>query len=185
SSNPNGPPSAVSVDTDGDGIPDTPNTAVPNDPAPVAPETPTTDTPLTTDPDAIAAACAAKLGALDVGRTRLRRITRDQYDNTVGALLGASGQPANAISRDERIGPFHSNAITPIDNLMVEQYQEVASALALDAQTRMTEIAPCDLGADSGTSCATQFIQHLGLRAYRRPLEDRKSTRLNSSHVKI
>lgn len=124
-----------------------------------------------TDPDALAQACAAKNGSLDVGLTRVRRLTRDQFDNTVADLIGASGSPANAIAPDEKVGPFHSNAIAPITDLIVEQHQEVAKQLAADAVTRMSTLASCDLNADSDGTCATQFIQDLGLGAYRRPLE--------------
>ena len=124
-----------------------------------------------TDPDALAEACAAKSGVLDVGLTRVRRLTRDQFDNTVADLLGADGEPANAIAPDEKVGPFHSNAIAPITDLIVEQHQEVAKALAREAITRMGTLSPCDLNADSALSCARQFIENFGLRAYRRPLE--------------
>src|SRR5690606_3976604 len=124
-----------------------------------------------TDPDLLAEACAAKNGALDVGLTRVRRLTREQFDNTVADLIGTGGRPANAIAPDEKIGPFYSNAIAPITDLIVEQHQEVAKQLAADAVGRMAEISPCDLSSDSTGTCATQFIQHLGLRAYRRPLE--------------
>ena len=37
----------------------------------------------------------------------------------------------------------------------------------------MTQIAPCDLTTDTGTSttCATRFVTEFGKRAYRRPLD--------------
>src|SRR6187397_1799453 len=89
------------IDTDGDGIVDEP-TPDDTDPDP--------DDPSENDSELIAQACAEKNGAIDIGRTRLRRITRDQYNNTTAALLGSSGEPATAIAADERIGPFHSNA---------------------------------------------------------------------------
>ncbi|HWO09767.1 MAG TPA: DUF1588 domain-containing protein [Polyangiaceae bacterium] len=101
----------------------------------------------------------------------MRRLTRDQFNNTVADLIGASGEPANAIAPDEKIGPFHSNAIAPITDLIVEQHQEVAKLLAADATTRMGTLAACDLNADSTGTCARQFIEDFGLRAYRRPLE--------------
>ena len=161
---------AASVSTNGSGVPETPIDPDPQNPGDPNPEEPV-ETPLQNDPAAVAAACAAKNGVLDVGRTRLRRMTRDQFNNTVGDLMGAADDPASAITPDERIGPFYSNAIKPIDSLTVEQHQEVAARLAEQAQARMAEIAPCDLAADSSATCATQFIEDFGLRAYRRPLE--------------
>jgi len=158
------------ADTNGDGDSDTSTSSDPTSPGDPTAEQPT-DTPLENDPTAVAAACAAKNGVLDVGRTRLRRMTRDQFNNTVSDLIGATGEPASAITPDERIGPFFSNAIKPIDSLTVEQHQEVAARLAKEAQARMDEIAPCDLSADAEGDCATQFIEDFGLRAYRRPLD--------------
>lgn len=123
------------------------------------------------DPDAIAEDCASFNGVVNAGLTKLRRLTREQFDNTVRDLLGSSGTPAAGISPDERIGPFHSNAIAPITELVVEQHQEAAKSVAMAAQARMTQIAPCDLSMDAGATCATRFVTEFGARAYRRPLE--------------
>src|SRR5262245_3050151 len=121
--------------------------------------------------DTTATLCAQAGPGLHVGRTRLRPLTRTQSNNTVRDLLGVTDGPAAAISPDERIGPFFSNAIAPITDLIVQQHQEVAARLATSVQPRMAQIAPCDLAADTGDTCARQFLDDFGLRAYRRPLE--------------
>ncbi|HET6147773.1 MAG TPA: DUF1592 domain-containing protein [Polyangia bacterium] len=120
--------------------------------------------------DPAALACAQSGRVLNVGVTPLRRLTRDQFNNTVRDLIGATGSPADMLSDDEKIGPFHSNAIAPITTLEVQQHKEVAGTLAAAAVARMRQIAPCDLVADTGTTCATQFVTQFGRRAYRRPL---------------
>lgn len=135
------------------------------------PGTPGPNDPTPTTPDELAQACAEFNGVLNVGLTKLRRLTRDQLDNTVRDLLGVTGNPASALAPDERIGPFNSNAIAPITDLLVQQHQEVAASLAQAAQARMNELSPCDLAADSGTTCATEFVQTFGMRTFRRPLE--------------
>jgi hypothetical protein len=114
-------------------------------------------------------ACAAMNGMLNAGITKLRRMTRMQFDNTTRDLVGSSGSPADAIAPDERVGPFNSNAIAPITELIVQQHMEVAGTLALDARSRMATLAGCDLAA--GMTCVTEFITEFGLRAYRRPLD--------------
>jgi len=123
--------------------------------------------------DPIAAACTASNGALNAGLTPTRRLTRDQFNNTVRELLGVTGTPADALGLDERIGPFNSNAIAPVDGTLVQQHQEVAASLATAARARMSQISPCDLASDTGTSttCATRFVTEFGRKAYRRPLE--------------
>jgi hypothetical protein len=123
--------------------------------------------------DPVVTACLASSGALNAGLTPARRLTRDQFNNTVRDLLGATGTPADALALDEKIGPFHSNAIAPVDGTLVQQQQEVAAALATAARTRMAQIAPCDLNSDTGTSttCATRFVTEFGRKAFRRPLD--------------
>lgn len=105
-----------------------------------------------------------------VGLTKLRRLTRAELNHTVRDLLGIDGAPANAISPDERIGPFDSNATAPITELLVQQHGEVAAALARAATSRLSEIVPCDLAADA--SCPSEFISGFGFKAFRRPLEE-------------
>ncbi|HLV21185.1 MAG TPA: DUF1592 domain-containing protein, partial [Polyangiaceae bacterium] len=126
--------------------------------------------PLDNSPDAIAEACAKSGDRVDVGVTRLRRLTRDELDNTIRDLFGVVGAPVGALAPDERIGPFFSNAIAPITNLLVEQLGELAAAVAADATPRMQEIAPCDL-EDGDGACVRAFVEDLGGKAYRRPLQ--------------
>ncbi len=110
---------------------------------------------------------------LDVGLSKLRRLTRTQLNNTLRDLVGAQGEPAAMLVPDERIGPFDSNSIAPVDDLIVVQHQELAAKVAAEAMPRSAEIAGCDLATEG---CADQFIDGFGLRAFRRPLEaDEKS----------
>src|SRR6478609_3979574 len=48
--------------------------------------------------DPTVAACMASNGALNAGLTPARRLTRDQFNNTVRDLLGATGTPADALA---------------------------------------------------------------------------------------
>lgn len=104
-----------------------------------------------------------------VGLTKLRRLTRTEFNHTVRDLLGIDTSPADLISPDERIGPFDSNATAPITELLVQQHGEVAAALARTALPRMAELSACDLAADA--NCPSQFVERFGMKAFRRPLE--------------
>jgi len=115
-----------------------------------------------------AATCSTLGSELSMGRTPLRRLTRAQYDSTVQDLLGATGNPAQALAPDERIGPFPSNALTPITDLLVEQHHEVAVRLATQPELDATAVAGCNLATES--TCAASFVATFGARAYRRPL---------------
>lgn len=118
-----------------------------------------------------AADCAAQTGAaLKIGRSRLSRLTRTQLDHTLRDLLGVTTSPSSSLTPDETVGPFASNALAVVTDLIVQQHQEIAAKVALDAQARMSQIAPCDL--TTGDACVRQFITTFGLKAYRRPLLD-------------
>ena len=104
------------------------------------------------------------------GRTPLRRLTRPQLDNTLRDLVGATGNPASVIAADEHIGPFTSNALVPITDLVVVQHSELAAKAAADAVARMNTIAGCDLAAATTNTCVTSFVETFGRKAYRRPL---------------
>jgi Protein of unknown function (DUF1588)/Protein of unknown function (DUF1592)/Protein of unknown function (DUF1595)/Protein of unknown function (DUF1585)/Protein of unknown function (DUF1587) len=132
--------------------------------------------PLPTDRDGVATACAEKAGVLDTGRTPLRRLTRAELDNSVRSLLGVEAAAATSVTPDERMGPFYSNAIAPVDELAVEQYQELSARVATAAQPRMQAIAGCDLATD--TACPARFVETFGRKAYRRPLEASEKTEL-------
>jgi hypothetical protein len=107
---------------------------------------------------------------VDVGRTPLRRLTRAQYESTLRDLLGLA-PPSTAFAPDELVGSFHSNAVAPVTELIVEQYMLAAEELAALATQDLEELLPCDASADEA-GCVAQFIDEFGLRAFRRPLDE-------------
>jgi hypothetical protein len=114
----------------------------------------------------------------DAGKTRLRRLTREQYDNAVTDLVGREGAWSDALEFDERIGPFASNYTAPISSTLLDQYvaasESVAGAVAGDLSW-----VPCDA---SDPACAQTLVETLGRRAYRRPLHDDEKQRLLALH---
>ncbi len=145
--------------------------ALPSSGADAGTATSTSGSGLGSTPEEVAASCAELGGELDAGLTRLRRLTRQELANTLRDLLGVEVDVEGAIAPDEKVGPFYSNAVAPPTDLLVQQYQELAARVAAEVEARMSEIAPCDLAGDAGTSCAEEFVKTFGSRAYRRPLE--------------
>jgi len=121
-------------------------------------------------PSAIPITCGD--GAPHPGPSPLRRLTHDEYDNTVRDLLGDTSQPARAFAPEEEAFGFTNNAtarsMTP---LRVEQYAAAAEALATRATESLGALLPCDPAAIGESECARAFIASFGRRAYRRPLE--------------
>ena len=115
-------------------------------------------------------------GALDPGPTPFRRLTRDEYDNTVRDLLGDTTRPAREFPPDETIGGFGSG--TAVSLLQTEQYLAAAEQLAANAVTDLPALLPCDPAAVGEDACARTFIEDFGLRAWRRPLAASEVDRL-------
>jgi hypothetical protein len=112
-----------------------------------------------------------------VASAPLRRLTREQYDNSVRDLLGAQGQPSLALSADEKLAAFFSNSVSPVTRLSVEQYGDAAEDVARSALERdLAGVAGC-APPEQSASCADAFIQSFGLRAFRRPLAAEEAER--------
>ena len=124
-----------------------------------------------------AAACAASNGVLNAGLTPARRLTRDQFNNTVRDLIGATGTPADALGPDEKIGPFNSNAIAPSTTRWCSSTQRSRRRWRSRPRRDGAALAvrPDDRHRHS-TTCATRFVTEFGQHAYRRPLTRREIT---------
>jgi hypothetical protein len=105
-----------------------------------------------------------------VAQMPLRRLTREQYDNAVRDLLGASGRPSLLIPQDEKLASFTSNAVTATSRLAAQQYAEAAEQLAETATPKLIADAACNPAVAGAAACAGTFIERFGRRAYRRPL---------------
>jgi hypothetical protein len=106
----------------------------------------------------------------------LRRLTRDQYDNTVRDLLGDTTRPARAFPADEDLLGFDTGAT--VSPLLVELYMNAAETLAATAVADLGALLPCDPALSGEETCARGFIQTFGRRAYRRPLAPEQVDRL-------
>jgi hypothetical protein len=101
----------------------------------------------------------------------LRRLTNEEYDNTVRDLLGDTSRPADAFAPDEAVGGFENNTVSPVTQTLVERYMDAAESLAARAAGRLDRLAPCPT-RDTREACARSFIDGFGRLAYRRPLDD-------------
>lgn len=140
-------------------------------PSPLYQETPppvptSTATPPPEDLQCAALAPAAAPAAL---------LTRSQYDNTILDLLGDASHPSATFPPENEVQGFRNNILAhQASPLLVEEYLKAAEGIATRAVgTRLAEIAPCDVGADSMT-CGQAFVDQFGSLAFRRPLTDQE-----------
>ena len=101
----------------------------------------------------------------------LRRLTNEEYNNTVRDLLGDASRPADAFPPDEVVAGFENNTVAPVTQALVERYLDAAEALAARSAGRLEVLAPCPAAA-APDGCARAFIDAFGRLAYRRPLDD-------------
>lgn len=112
----------------------------------------------------------------------LRRLTNEEYDNTVHDLLGDTTRPASGFTPDEMVGGFENNTVSPVTQTMVERYAGAAEALSEAAISRLDTLAP-RMGGETDEACARRFIERFGRRAYRRPLDETERAVLLASYA--
>lgn len=105
-----------------------------------------------------------------IGRSPLRRLSREEYDNTVRDLFGFD--PGFSVTEDfpadGKAGPFPSNAAGSVDDTQTLRYQQAAERVSMLVAERLPTLLPCATAADS--RCAEEFVRTIARKAYRRPL---------------
>ena len=114
----------------------------------------------------------ASCPTMQITPTPLRRLTKFEYTNTARNLLGIDPTAASDLPADEVTDGFNNNAgVLTVSSLHAEKYVLVSEALAKAAVKNLTTLAPCAAGKTEDT-CATDFAQSFGRRAFRRPVTD-------------
>lgn len=114
-----------------------------------------------------------------VGPSPMRRLTHREYDNTVRDLLGDTAHPARTFPDDTLRGLFDNTAAAlTVPVLLAEKYLEAAEALSAAAVRNMPALLACDTAARGEATCAREFVERFGRRAFRRPLAPEEVTGL-------
>jgi hypothetical protein len=104
---------------------------------------------------------------------RLWRLSAAQWGNAVKDLLGLSTAPNLTSKGGEAQFAFFSDPTLKVDSSMLfDMYQQSQTVLTQIDPMVTTTLAPCSGTTSSAqTTCATNFIQTLATKAYRRPLD--------------
>jgi len=106
-------------------------------------------------------------------KVMLRRMTHQQYANTVRDLLGESYDPSSQFPPEDFVDGFknqyRSQSLSPVQ---VEAYGLAAERLAGRAFLRgdSRHLIPCDYTGTATGPCRSEFVKAFGRRAFRRPL---------------
>lgn len=107
-----------------------------------------------------------------------RRLTHEEFDNTIADLLGIEGQPSAALAADVAVQGFTNNVtgqnVTPT---LAEQYITIVEDLSRQSTANLNGRLGCDPAALGEEACVQQFIGSFGKKAWRRPLTTDEQTR--------
>lgn len=111
-------------------------------------------------------------GVITPGPAPLRRLTKNEYTNSLRTLLGIDTRPGDALPPEEETYGFDNNASgRGVTQIHVERYMLIAETLIQEAlTTRRSTIIKCDPYDISDELCARQTIRDFGRLAYRRRL---------------
>ncbi len=122
--------------------------------------------------DDLEEACAAQAGPIEVGVTKLRRLSALEFGNTIQSLFGGPRVDySEELPDDEPMGPFVSNQSLPVGSQELRQYRAAAELAADTVLSAGTSFLPCEVPVGSDTACIEQFITEVVPRAFRRPLD--------------
>ena len=117
-------------------------------------------------------------GAIDPGRSPLRRLDRFEYNNTIHDLLGETTPYADTFPPDAQGGGFSNNAdALVVSEVLAQSYGSAAESMATSAVTRLGSLYSCNVATTGEDGCAQLFITTFGKRAFRRPLTSAEATR--------
>lgn len=104
------------------------------------------------------------------GPTPLRRLTREEYRNTIADLFGVAAPPEADLPEDARFNGFTTTAGQALTPSSAVKYFEVAGAVAASLVPKLPSLLPCAAQRLDEPACVRQFLQTTGTRIFRRPL---------------
>lgn len=120
--------------------------------------------------------------AVTLGARRVRRLSHDEYGNSVRALVDPEVAPEVKFSLDDVVNGYENDAdalvVTPV---LASQYRVAAEELAGVIRDGLADTLPCsavpNLDPQGARACAALFIDAFGPRAFRRPITPQERDR--------
>lgn len=126
-------------------------------------------------------ACAEGPGAAP---TPIRLLTRREFDNAIRDLLGDESKLGQKFTAEQRFLGFDNSAFAfSITELLAEQHEAAAFAIARRAAADPAKLLGCDPVRQGEDVCVTRFLPGFARRAFRRPLNSSERERLVAFYV--
>lgn len=136
-----------------------------------------------TDSPSSLAACT-DLGTIDVAPATMRRLSRTEYDNTLHdlGLVPENVSPGATLAGDLSIGAGKDRGFAvggPVDDTLALDLVNSAISIAAAAAQDLPKLTGCaPTNSTEQTACADAFIEEMGLRLFRRPVDNEERTEL-------
>jgi Protein of unknown function (DUF1588)/Protein of unknown function (DUF1592)/Protein of unknown function (DUF1595)/Protein of unknown function (DUF1587)/Protein of unknown function (DUF1585) len=129
---------------------------------------PSRETPRSPDDPHTEEQCALDLS---VGWGPLRRVTHEEYDSSIKALLATTTARSSAFPTQGRVHGFtNGSALQTVGDLQAEGYFQAAQAFAAEAVKNVPALLNCDVASVGEAECGRRFVDRLTTRAFRRGL---------------
>lgn len=118
-----------------------------------------------------------------IGSTAMRRLTPEEYNNTLRDLLESPGLPWMELARGPEIWGFDTIAEAQVvPPRLVDEFEQAADRVATiaTATANLPRLLKCDVAATGEDACARRFIADFGRRAFRRPLTTDETSRFTT-----
>ncbi len=111
-----------------------------------------------------------------VGASGVRRLSREEMDNTLRDILGDDTRPAVRFLPEDVLDPFDNDFSTQrVSSVLIEGLETLASDVAarlLADTARRDEVVGCEPESVTDAACMERFVRSFGRRALRRPPTD-------------
>ena len=109
-----------------------------------------------------------------VGESGARRLSQDEYDNTLRAILLDESRSGYAKLPQDVVDPFDNDYLTQQPSAVlveaVETLAEEAAARLLADPAKRDQVVGCTPSGPLDAACLRSFVEHFGRLALRRPL---------------
>ena len=108
-----------------------------------------------------------------LGERFLRRLSHNEFDNTIEDLFGIESEWGTKLPKDNVVDGYRNNASSlqvmgGMSELYMHTMEEIADTVVSE---RLDAIVPCTTG-NRNISCAEDFLLDFGTHIFRRPLND-------------